>query len=351
MRLAEGESDHTLRHRSALDLTRDERRSLTRLMRNRRLVRVCLVIVLGAPLAASSQLAANPNLTEKLRAHVATLATDIGQRNRPHYEGLVAGRDYVQRSLAACGYDAALVGYEFDGSHFDNIEARLPGRSNAPGLVIGAHYDSAIGTPGANDNASGVAVLIELACALRRDVVGAPVRFVAFANEEPPYFHSRNGMGSYEYAQALERPKATVRAMISIESVGFYSDEPGSQHYPPLVSMLYPDRGNFLAFVSDLGSRRLARSAAEAFRQATTLPAETASLPGWITGISWSDHRSFWEIGVPAIMVTDTATFRDPNYHRPTDTADHLDYRRMAEVTRGLRRVVQALAAESESEL
>jgi Zn-dependent M28 family amino/carboxypeptidase len=284
-------------------------------------------------------------IRERLRAHVVTLATQIGERNWPHYDGLERARDYVAGELQAAGLVTAMRPFAHRGETFHNVEAVFPGAAPSIAcIVVGAHYDTVEGSPGANDNGSGVATLIELARAVRERQVSAPVRFVAFANEEPPYFNTGDGMGSVAYAGSFADPPHEVRAMLSLETVGFYSDEPGSQRYPPLVGMLYPDRGDFIAFVGNVRSRSLVRSVVASFRRVATLPSEGAALPAFVPGVSWSDHRSFWDVGVPAVMVTDTAPFRDAHYHRASDTPEHLDYARMTRLVTGLTEVVLTLA-------
>jgi hypothetical protein len=296
----------------------------------------------GTPPALSQEEQAS---RQRLADHVRRLAGEIGERNRSHYDALGRARDYVAGELRAAGYEPALLPFDVDGQEFHNVEAVLGGASDES-LVVGAHYDSVEGSPGANDNASGVAVLIETARLLAGRPSPATVRFVAFANEEPPYFNTRVGMGSLEYAKGLVGAGHAVRGMISVETVGLYSDQPGSQRYPPLVGLFYPDRGNFIGFVGNVGAWRLVRRAIGAFRGASTLPSEAAALPSFLPGVSWSDHRSFWDVGVPAFMVTDTAPFRDPHYHLASDTPERLDYGRMARLVTGLAAVVTSLAGE-----
>jgi Zn-dependent M28 family amino/carboxypeptidase len=210
-------------------------------------------------------------------------------------------------------------------------------------VVVGAHYDSAVECPAANDNATGVAALLELARTFAGRKPRTTLRFVAFANEEPPFFQTEE-MGSMVYARSLAAHGEKVAAMVALETLGCYSDRPGSQKYPPLVGLAYPDRGNFVAFVGNLASRGLARKCVAAFRARAEFPSEGACLPGWIPGIGWSDHWSFWQAGYQGIMVTDTAPFRYAHYHQPTDTPDKVDFDRLARVTAGLAGVVEELA-------
>ena len=198
---------------------------------------------------------------------------------------------------------------------------------------------------GANDNASGVAALVEVARLLVAKPLARSVRFVAFVNEEAPFFYTLD-MGSHRYARRAHERGDNITAMLSLETIGYYSDAPGSQHYPFPFSFFYPDTANFIGFVGNLSSRSLVRCSLDAFRQYTPFPSEGLASPGWITGISWSDHWSFWQAGYPAIMITDTALFRYAHYHAPTDTPDKLDYNRTARVVNGLSYVVEVLANE-----
>jgi hypothetical protein len=232
-----------------------------------------------------------------------------------------------------------------DGSHAENIVLEFPGAS--PDIVlVGAHYDSAVDAPGADDNASGVAATLELARLFSTGPLSRTIRFVLFANEEPPYFQNA-GMGALEHARGCKRRGEHIRAMMSLESLGYYSEVTGSQKYPWLVGLLYPDRGNFIAFVGDLASRSLVRTAISEFRRSAAFPSEGAALPGYIPGVGWSDQWAFWQFGYSAIMVTDTAVFRNPHYHNSTDVSSTIDYPRLARVTLGLQKVVEHLAVDS----
>src|ERR1700686_506533 len=224
-----------------------------------------------------------------------------------------------------------------------NLIVEIDGGARANEIVvIGAHYDTVYDCPGADDNTSGVAALLELARALRNSHPARTVRFVAFVNEEPPWFQTEN-MGSLVYAKEAHKKKENIVAAVSIETIGMYSDVEGSQQYPEGFKSLYPSKGTFVAFIGDFSSHGLGRDAVRSFRAATQFPAEGSSAPAWISGVGWSDHWSFWQEGYSGIMVTDTAPFRNPNYHQPTDKPDTLDYDRMARVVHGLMRVVTDL--------
>ena len=283
---------------------------------------------------------------ERLEAHVRALSETIGERNVYRPLALSDAADYIERQWHAMGYEVIRQTYELDGILCSNLEiVRLGNRYPEEILLIGAHYDTVIGSPGANDNASGVAAMLEMARQFANVEVDRTVRFVAFVNEEQPFFLSAQ-MGSMMYAKAARERRDNIRLMVSLETIGYYSERPGSQHYPPLFRFLYPDKGNFIAFVSNLRSRRMLRRFTAAFRQHSQFPAEQLATFSWIPGVEWSDHLSFWRCGYRALMVTDTAFYRYPHYHAPTDKADELDYVAMAVVTEGLERAVMSLATE-----
>jgi Zn-dependent M28 family amino/carboxypeptidase len=227
-----------------------------------------------------------------------------------------------------------------------NVEVSLVGSDNATGpVIVGAHYDSVAGTVGADDNATGVAGVLELARLLQRSKLHRTVRFVFFVNEEPPYFQTET-MGSLVYARQLRHDHIPVSAMISLEMLGFYSEAPDSQKYPPALGLFYPSHGDFIAFVGNQESRDLVRRSIRRFRESASFPSEgVAALANW-PGVGWSDQWSFWQQQYPAIMITDTALFRNPYYHTPLDTANRVDFARMARVVGGVRRVVESLAME-----
>jgi hypothetical protein len=283
-------------------------------------------------------------LAERLRGHVGKLAGEIGERNTVHYNALRAAADYIGSRFRAVGLTVRDEKYRADDKEVANIVAEIKGMEHPDEIVvIGAHYDSPPGSPGANDNASGVAALLELARFFKDSKPSRTICFVAFVNEEPPYFQTEE-MGSLVYARQAKKRGDKVVAMLALETIGCYSDKPKSQHYPAPFSLFFPDTGNFIGFVSDLGSRTLLRKVVGTFRETTQFPSEGVAAPGWIQGIGWSDHWSFWQAGYPALMVTDTAPFRYPHYHEPTDTPEKQDYERMARVVAGVGRVVEKLA-------
>jgi Zn-dependent M28 family amino/carboxypeptidase len=288
--------------------------------------------------------AAERQSADNLRRHVEALAGRIGERNVWRPAALAEAAGYIRDCLAGQGHAVQTQSYTSQGVAVENLEVVLPGSRVAEEIVIaGAHYDSVVGSPAANDNGSGVAALLEIARLLAGADLPRSVRLVAFVNEEPPFFYGTE-MGSRIYAERMLQRGEQVRAMLSLETIGYYTDAPASQRYPFPFRYFYPDTGNFVGFVGNLGSRRLVREAVAAFRDAAAFPSEGVAAPGWMTGVHWSDHWSFWQAGFPAIMVTDTALFRYPHYHSRSDTPEKLDYTGLARVTHGLAAVIRSLA-------
>jgi len=283
-------------------------------------------------------------IAEHLRTHTQTLATTIGERNLWRYRELCAAADYCERSLAVGGWTVSVQEFSVDGSSVRNVEAVKPGVRNPREIVVvGAHYDTIVGSPGANDNGSGVAALFEIARLIGRERLKRTVRLVAFVNEEPPYYRTPH-MGSMVYARRCRLQGEDIRGMLSLETIGCYSSLRGSQTYPVPLNLFYPNTGNFIGFVGNLRSRKLVSACVRSFRRTNDFPLQSISAPGWIMGLGWSDHWAFWRYGYPAVMVTDTALFRYPYYHDPRDTPDKLDFESMARVVSGLRTVVTDLA-------
>jgi hypothetical protein len=301
----------------------------------------------------TSHRGALPPLTEAervlavaLKQHIEVIAA--GEHNVANYEELEKVARYLEATLQSHGYTVGRQEFLADGKSVRNIDVTIEpaaGTSAPDVIVVGAHYDSARNTPGANDNASGSAGVLELA-RLLRDLDGKSgrrIRLVLFVNEEPPYFGT-DSMGSLQYARALAARGERVVAMYSLETLGFYSSEPGSQRYPAPFGMMFPDRADFVAFVGMLGSRPLVQETLRSFRSHTAFPTIGGVAPRQVPGIGWSDHWAFAEQGFQAVMVTDTAMFRYPHYHRPTDTPDKVEVEKLARVIKGFERVIRDLA-------
>jgi Zn-dependent M28 family amino/carboxypeptidase len=285
-------------------------------------------------------------IANHLSQHVKYLSETIGERNLTKAGTLQATTDYLQSQLRLNGYSVKEQTHSVQGHHVRNLEVIIPGRDATEGtVVVGAHYDSVAGSPGANDNASGVAAVLELAHVWKAAPQRKPIRLVLFVNEEPPFFQTAD-MGSLVYARQLQSEHISVSAMISLETIGYYSDVVGSQKYPAMLSPLYPDRGNFIAFVGNPESRNLVRRCVRKFRETSKFPSEGIAAPADWPGVGWSDHWSFWQQNYPAIMVTDTALFRYRYYHTPFDTPDRVDFEKMARVLQGVQRVVESLATD-----
>lgn len=283
----------------------------------------------------------------KLEKHVHHLAEVIGERNLWCYPALNKASEHIFDTFRSYAYAPLSQEFSVDGKTVRNIEIRLPGTGQESALVVGAHYDTVPGSPGANDNATGVAAVLELARLLKDFHSKREIRLVAFVNEEQPFF-ATEGMGSWRYAKQCASRGEKISAMLSLETIGHYSDEPGSQHYPFPFGLFYPNRGDFIAFVGNLRSGMLVRKVVECFRRNARFPSEAVAAPGWMTGIGWSDHWAFWKAGYPAVMVTDTALFRYAEYHTRADTHEVVDVERMAHVVHGLAGVIRELAGEPE---
>ena len=280
----------------------------------------------------------------RLRAHVETLAGTIGERNLWQYDALQRAAAYITDTFTAQGYSPSRQAFEAHGKEVSNIEAVRTGTvASDPAIVIGAHYDSVLGCPGADDNATGVAALLELARRFAERPHRRTIRFVAFVNEEPPFFQSA-AMGSLVYANAARARGDLIAGMLSLETIGYYSDAAGSQAYPASMHLLYPDVGNFIGFVSNVGSAGLLWNARRAFKARTAFPLQSAAVPAAIPGVGWSDHWAFWQAGYSGMMVTDTALYRNPWYHTAHDTPDKISAERLAHVVDGLEHVVEVLA-------
>lgn len=291
------------------------------------------------PLDAGDVLAAS-----RLRAHVLAVASE--EHNLKRAEALERSARYIETTLGGLGYAVARQELEAGGATVRNIELsrRGPGAGQPGLIVVGAHYDSAEGAVGADDNGSGVAILLELARLLKsvQPGEGLEMRLVFYVNEELPWFGTEE-MGSLVHASGLARQKREVLAMLSLETIGWYSDARGSQRYPFPFNLLYPSTGDFIGFVANPRSRSLLHRVIGSFRRHAAFPSEGAVGLESIPGVGWSDQWAYWKFGWPAVMVTDTALYRNPYYHSLRDTPDTLDYGRLARVLKGLEGVVREL--------
>jgi Zn-dependent M28 family amino/carboxypeptidase len=281
------------------------------------------------------------SLADQLKADVTYLAGTVGNRDTDHPANLAKAADYIEAELQRAGWKVARHPYVVKGQNVFNLDAEIKGELDEV-VLVGAHYDSVLGAPGANDNASGVAAVLAQGRRMAKEHPKRTLRLAAFVNEEPPYFQT-DEMGSLVYAKACKARGDKIAAMISIETIGCYSDQPGSQRYPSPFNLFYPKEGNFIAFVGNIGSADLVKRIVGKFRNDVRFPSEGAAVLGSIEGVGWSDHWSFWRCGYKGIMVTDTAPFRYRWYHTAGDTPDRLDYERTARVVEGLEIVVRDL--------
>ncbi len=300
-------------------------------------------------------------LAAQLRHDVTVLARDIGERNIWLPGKLADAARYEEETLAALGFRVQRQGYQAEGCEVFNLSAEIPGVERPEEIVIiGAHYDTRCGmrrmrstqrvpglpgTPGANDNASGIAGVNAFA----RHFAGArparTLRFVAFANEEHPFFQTPL-MGSWVYARECRRRNERIIGMISLETMGFFSDAPGSQTYPFPYNLVLPKTGNFITFLSNLRSRAWREQVRAQFRQATGFPSQAMAVPALVRRIGWSDDWAFWQEGYPAFSVTDTAFLRYKHYHAVDDTPEKLDYAKMATILEALMCAVAGIVNE-----
>jgi Zn-dependent M28 family amino/carboxypeptidase len=300
-------------------------------------------LALGCLMIHTYAAASLPVDPRRLEAHVRMLSETLAPRDAGHPENLDRVAAHIHGAFEQAGGRVADQPYRVGATTYRNVVADF-GPASKERIVVGAHYDTAGPYPGADDNASGVAGLIELAGLLAGSDPPLTVELVAYTLEEPPYFRSEQ-MGSAVHAKSLKAAGVKLRAMLSLEMIGYFTDAPDSQSFPaPGLSLLYPTTGNFIAVVGKLGQGSLVGQIRRAMAEATELPVHSIAAPRFLTGVDFSDHVSYWEAGYPAAMITDTAFYRNPNYHTRTDTAETLDYRRMAQVVAGVFAAVRELS-------
>lgn len=270
-----------------------------------------------------------------LKVHVKRLSSDIGDRSVFKYDKLKEAKDYIVNELKSYGYEVEFHGYTIYDKFTENIIVNKKGKVRPDEVIIvGAHYDTCF-NPGADDNASSVAGLLELARMFSSAETGRTIRFIAFVNEEPPFFKTEN-MGSFQYVRELKKKDEDVKGVLILEMIGYYSNKLFSQRYPPLFGLFYPNRANFIAVIGNFHSRQLVRNIKRNFRRHSKFPIESVTTFGFVPGVDFSDNWSFWKEGYRAVMITDTAFYRYPYYHSSQDTYEKLDYNCMAEVVNGL---------------
>ena len=283
------------------------------------------------------------NLAQRLKQHVIKLSHEIGNRSVFEYSNLLEAADYISRQLRGYGFLVKFQEYTVEGKVVKNIIAEKTG-SHKPDeiIIVGAHYDTCF-NPGADDNASAVAVLLELAKSQAGRENSRTIRFIAFVNEEPPFFKTEN-MGSFVYAAQAREKQEDIKAAVILEMLGCYSDKLASQRYPLLIGPFFPNRGNFVAVVGNLANRDLVKQVSNHFLQASRFPIRSAVLFDFVPGVDFSDHWSFWQNGFPAVMLTDTAFYRYAYYHSSKDTYEKLNYQSMAAVVEALEAVISRLS-------
>ncbi len=279
----------------------------------------------------------------RLESHVRTISEAIFPRDFEETDDLERVASYVREQFEKAHGVVADQAFQVNGKTYRNVVARF-GPETGEVIIVGAHYDSFGSNPAADDNASGVAGLIELAYLLGQNTPTMRTELVAFTLEEPPFFRTPS-MGSAYHAASLKQRGAKVKAMISLEMIGYFSDAPNSQRFPAAVfGLLYPSRGNFIAVVGSVGEGLLVRNVKGAMRAAAQLPVYSINAPALVPGLDFSDHLNYWNEGYPALMITDTAFDRNTAYHTNQDTANRLDYKRMAMVVRQVYAAVNSLS-------
>lgn len=285
-----------------------------------------------------------PYSPQNLEKHVRFLAGVSPARNYQNVKILDNVAEYIAEEFLQAGANVQFQEFEVDGEIYKNVRA-LFGSDKGNRIIIGAHYDVCGDAPGADDNASAVSGLIALACMIGgAKVPNTSIEFVAYTLEEPPFFGTEY-MGSFQHAELLGKDNVLVKAVLCLEMIGYFTDKKRSQDYPiPGMEFLYPSKGDFIAVVGRVADSHLVKSVALPMKNATDLPVEYLAAPSILPGLALSDHWSYWEHGYNAVMITDTAFYRNPHYHEKTDTPETLDYVRMSRVVEALHAALVALS-------
>lgn len=301
---------------------------------------VLLNVAISQPTFRTNSLSCESVSAEKLKAHVVMLSQTFHPRDWSNPENMGRCADYIAEHFTRAGAVVEVQGFEMNRKRYRNVIGRFR-VGQGPRVIVGAHYDSCGDTPGADDNASGVAALIELAYLLQKTPPEAEVELVAYALEEPPIFNT-DQMGSVIHAKSVAGQK--IKGVIVLDMVGYFRDEWGSQSFPSaLLQAWYPSRGNFVGVVGSSDQGAWIKSVKVGMKGATGLPVYSIRAPAALPGIDLSDHASYWPHGIPAVMITDTSFYRNDAYHAPEDTADRLDYTRMVKVVVGVSATLRTL--------
>ncbi|MBN2012727.1 M28 family peptidase [candidate division KSB1 bacterium] len=283
-------------------------------------------------------------MQRQLRSHVETLATEIGERNSTHYAALEQAYLYIFSSMQQTSFDISTIEYSHEHRTYQIAVAEKKGTDKPDEIiVVGAHYDTVEDCPGADDNASGIAGLLECMRIIDSYPNSRTIRFVAFPLEEPP-FHNSPLMGSHVYARKCHSEQQKLLCMIAFEMLGYYTEKRGTQRYPTSVmEQKLTNRGNFIAIVGNVDSKNIVSSISQSFDEQQLLPVEPLVTYEYVPGSNLSDHAPFWEHGYKAVMVTDTAFYRNPYYHLPEDTPSTLNFNIFAKVIISMAKAIQDL--------
>ena len=321
--------------------------SLKRIVITVGIVLLAVWAYLSQPTFAKSEQAETTIDHERLQAVVKKLSVDFHPRNFRNTANLESTAAYIHEHFEAAGGTVTTQAFEVSNTTYKNVRCHF-GSSDAPKLILGAHYDSHGDTPGADDNASGVAGLIELAYLLGKHAPEGNFELVAYPLEEPPFFASKY-MGSHFHAEEIHNKSETVAGVIILEMIGYFTDEFGSQDYPSLLfKLIYPNRGNFIAVVGNMDQREFTKEVKVGMKGTNELPIESINAPAEVPGIDFSDHRNYWKFGYDAVMITDTAFYRNKAYHEANDTWDRLDYEKMGQVVQSTYSAVVHIANQVE---
>jgi hypothetical protein len=325
-------------------------------MKNTNVKRIFILILflLIVPIFSTWLLVAQPTITKntpshlrlessRLKAHVIKLSKDYFPRSHANRKNLDRCAEYILTHFKKAGADTSIQEFTVFRKKYKNVIGFFGDKASRR-IVIGAHYDARMTTPGADDNASGISGLIELAYLIGKEKIDTGVELVAYALEEPPFFGTEN-MGSAHHAKLLHDRKVKVKCMIALEMIGYFSSAADSQLYPmPALKIFYPNKGNFIAIVGRLGQRKIVRKIKGLMKGATDLAVSSINAPTIVPGIDFSDHSNYWKYGYDAVMVTDTAFYRNQAYHEPGDTAERLNYESMGKAVIQVFEAIKGLA-------